>query len=91
MKPAMQPQAMKTTSTLTSMATTRVAKAETATINGKADNSATQIVMQMRYLTIRSAPQAITLQSILKSIEKCMSKSDMNLLWIDFHIIFGYL
>ena len=50
-KMATQLQAKKTTSTLTSMATTRVAKAETATVNGKADNSAMQIVIQMKYPT----------------------------------------
>ena len=37
-------------STVTSVATTRVAKSEAATVNGKAEDSATQIVMQMRYL-----------------------------------------
>ena len=91
MKTATQPQAIKTTSTMTSMATTRVAKAESATVNGKADNSAMQIVMQMRYPTIRSAPQAITIRSVLKSIEKFTSKSDLHLLRIDIHNIFGYL
>ena len=40
MKMAMQPQAMKTTLMLMIMATTRVVKAETVTVNGKADNSA---------------------------------------------------
>ena len=88
MKTATQLQAMKSTLTLTIMATTRLEKVETATINVKDDNSVTQIVMQMKYPTIQSAPQAITIQSVLKSIEKCTSKSDLDLLQIDFYITF---
>ena len=86
LKTATQPQAMKTPSTLASMATTRVAKVETAT--GKDGNSATQIGMQLKYPTIQSA---ITIQSVLKSIKKCRSISYLHLLWINFHILFGYI
>ena len=57
----------------------------------KSDNCVMQIVMQMRYPTMQSAPQAITIQHVPNSIKKCTSKSDLHLLWIHFHIIFGYL
>ena len=53
---------------------TRIAKAEGATINVKAKDSATQILMQMRYLTIQSASKAITIQSVPKSTKKRTSK-----------------
>ena len=86
LKTATPPQSMKTPSMLVSMATTRVAKVETAT--GKDGNSVTQIGMQLKYPTIRSA---ITIQSVLKSIKKYTSKSDLHLLWINFHILFGYI
>ena len=61
LKTATPPQVMKTPSALASIATTRVAKVETDT--GKDGNSATQIEMQLKYPTIRSA---ITIKSVLK-------------------------
>ena len=57
----------------------------------KVDNCAMQIVMQMRHHTMGPAPQAITIRSTPHSIKKCISKYDLHLLQIDFHIVFGYL
>ena len=57
----------------------------------KVDNCATQIVIHMRYHTMRPAPQEITIESATHSIKKCTSKYDLHLLRINFHIIFGCL
>ena len=86
LKTAKPPQAMKKPSILASIATTRVVKVKIAT--GKDGNSATQIGMQLKHPTIQSA---ITIKSVLKSIKKCTSKSDLHLLWINFHILFDYI
>ena len=49
-------------STMMSVATIRVAKAKAATVNGKTEDRATQIVVQMRYLTICSVPKSINMR-----------------------------
>ena len=88
-KTATQPQAI--TQPQASTQPQAITQPQLQLTQAKSDKFKTQIVMQMTYPTMQSAPQAVTIQSAPNSIKKCMSKYDLHLFRFDFHIIFGYL